>query len=118
VFQAMLWYHGATDTTRQQIVLTTSNGQYLAGVLDSTLVLTPDRNWIVNNSFKIGSTGHLILKPGTQLLLKEYIINNGIISGIGTKDSVITISGQCIGGGGSLNLQYASFENMSVQYDI
>jgi hypothetical protein len=117
VFQAMLWYHGATDTTRQQIVLTTSNGQYLAGVLDSTLVLTPDRNWIVNNSFKIGSTGHLILKPGTQLLLKEYIINNGIISGIGTKDSVITISGQCIGGGGSLNLQYASFENMSVQYD-
>ncbi len=58
VFQATLWYHGAVDTTRQQVVLTASNGQQLAGVMDSTMTLTANRIWLVNQSFRVGTNGN------------------------------------------------------------
>ena len=93
VFQALLWYHGATDTTRQQIVLTASNGQQLSGVMDSTFTLTPNRIWLVNQSFKVGADGNLIIAPGTRIILNKIVVNNGHILANGTADSNIVING-------------------------
>jgi subtilisin family serine protease len=109
-----IWDIGNKDTLNQIIKLNISNGSEISGVLDTTLVLRANRKWVVNNSFKILSSGHLILLEGTKLLLNKYIINNGLISGKGTKDSLIMIDGQCIGGTGNLDFQYTSFNNMTV----
>ena len=93
VFEGLLWYKGSPDTVKQKIVLTTNNGTYLSGIMDSTMVLTPNYLWVVNNSFKIGENGHLTIKPGTRLTNKNGIIVLGTITGLGTPDSLITIDG-------------------------
>ena len=93
VFQVMLWYRGATDTTRQQIVLTASNGQLLAGVMDSTLTLTPNRIWLVNQSFRVGSNGNLIIAPGTKIVLNNLLVNKGHVYANGTADSNVVFDG-------------------------
>ncbi len=71
------------------------NGQELSGILDSTFTLTPDKLWLVNQSFRIESNGVLIILPGTHLLIESYfgIICNGTITGFGTIDSMIYIYG-------------------------
>ncbi|MEI6753646.1 MAG: S8 family serine peptidase [Paludibacter sp.] len=109
-----IWDIGYKDTLNQIVKLNISNGSEILGVLDTTLVLKANRKWVVNNSLKITYSGHLILQAGSKLVLNKYIINNGIISGNGKKDSLIVIDGQCIGGTGKLDFQYTSFNNMSV----
>lgn len=76
-----------------QIVITVENGEELLGIMDSTLVLTPDKLWLVNGSFKVSDSGSLIILPGTSLHLNKNIINQGIATGIGLKDSIIYIQG-------------------------
>ena len=101
------------------MTLNVNNGQELSGVMDSTLVLTPDKLWLVNNNFKVDKNGHLILKPGTRLINKNGIINFGSITGLGTADSLIVIDGP--GGFNDPNLaaygtfSYTIFQN---QYTV
>jgi subtilisin family serine protease len=119
VFQASLWYAGSPDTVTQRLVLTANHGQYLAGVMDSTLVLTPDRLWLVYNSFRVGYNGTLIIGPGTQIdiLSGKYISVRGQVLAIGTPDSLITVNGP---GGGFVNdggtgksvFKYCRFNNL------
>ncbi len=110
VFQAMLWYHGAADTTKQQIILTASNGQLLAGVMDSTLTLTPNRIWLVNQSFKVGADGILTINPGTRIVLNNLLVNKGHIIATGTPDSNIVFDGPSgFSGVGSFTFSYTQF---------
>ena len=110
VFQALLWSHGATDTTMQQIVLTASNGQQLAGVMDSTFTLTANRIWLVNQSFKVGTDGHLIIAPGTRIILNKIVVNNGHILANGTADSNVVINGPSgFRGLGNFTFSYTQF---------
>jgi len=125
VFEGLMWYMGATDTTKQRIILTIENGTQLSGIMDSTLILTPDRLWLVNESFRIGYNGHLILKPGTQVLIYpgKPIMVKGDITAIGKPDSLIIISSYGGYGDGILwqegnsgrpnTFKYCSFENFS-----
>lgn len=67
-FDLLSWFKGATDTLVQKFVLTPENGEELFGVLDTEKTLYPDRLYLVNQSFKVGVDGTLIIKPGTKIL--------------------------------------------------
>jgi len=114
VFQALSWNDGIPDTTYQKITLTAFNGTELSGVMDSTLVLTPNRLWLVNNSFRVGSNGRLILKPGVVLNLNSSVDNKGVIEAIGKKDSLIQIKGPAtITGNGVFNFKYVRMSDIN-----
>ena len=93
VFTAYLYYPNSQDTIKQDIVFNVNNGEELSGVMDSTLILTADKLWLVNSSFRVGSNGKLIFRPGTKLELMNDIVNKGKIIACANKDSVIIIEG-------------------------
>lgn len=93
MFKLYTWNAGEPDTVTKSYRVTVENGFELAGILDTTLHLTPDKIWFVNNSFRIANTGTLILNPGTTLYLGRDISNFGQIIGNGTADSLVTIRG-------------------------
>jgi len=94
VFDLLFWFKGCADTTIQQVVLNVENGEQLSGVMDTTLVLTPNKLWLVNNSFRVSNNGILIIKPGTKIILYPpfSIVVKGNVSAIGTPDSLIYIT--------------------------
>lgn len=126
VFFSKLWYTGSTDTIKQRIVLTVENGKELSGVIDSTLVLTPDKLWLVNESFRVGYNGHLIIKPGTKIIIYpgRYISVKGKVTAIGTIDSLIHIRGGGIVRDGISNYnhnstyKYVRFENSGLAMGV
>jgi subtilisin family serine protease len=92
-FIALLWSANSVDTIRQRITLTVENGFELVGVMDSTLVLTPDKFWIVNGPFRVGANGRLVLRPGTHIKLYNDVVVRGEVEAIGSPDSLIIIEG-------------------------
>ncbi len=124
VFEGLMWYKGAPDTTIQRIVLTIEHGEELKGVLDTTLILYPNKLYLVNNSFKVGDNGILIIKPGTKLFIYPgYSIPiKGKLIADGKLDSLICITGFPFAGNvfifrnsPSINnrISYCKFENLS-----
>jgi len=94
-FDLLSWYKGSADTLKQKFVFTPENGEQLSGVLDTIKTLYPNRQYLVNNSFKIGNNGTLIIKPGTKILIyngKPIVVKGGVIA-IGKPDSLIQITG-------------------------
>jgi hypothetical protein len=93
-FEAMIGCKGSSDTVKQEIVVHVENGRELAGVMDTTLVLTPDHLWLVLQSFRVGTNGKLFIKPGTTLKIGGgiYIYVKGQVIARGTADSNITIT--------------------------
>ncbi|MCF8351003.1 MAG: S8 family serine peptidase [Bacteroidales bacterium] len=81
------------------------NGEELSGILDSTLTITADKLWLVNQSFRIESNGELRVMPGTHLMLTTGILCYGKVIAIGTEDSLIYIEGP---GSIRINEQYWS----------
>lgn len=75
------------------IIIRVEHGTELKGILDDTLRLTPDKFWLVSNSFKIGPNGVLIIKPGTTLKIERQIVVLGQIISVGIPDSIIKITG-------------------------
>ena len=114
VFEAYLWYAGSIDTVKQKIILTVNHGTYLAGVMDSTMTLTPDKLWLVSLPFRIGSSGVLVIQPGTQIINNTGINNKGKLFAYGSKDSNIVFTGNAgFSGTGNFNFQYTSFNNIN-----
>jgi len=106
-----------TSQTTGTFVLKVFNGQEISGVVDTTLVLTPDRLWLVNNSFKLTTTGVLKLLPGTHLKINKAFINKGWVIGEGKPDSLIIIEGPQNFGGwanivGNVSCKYTKFVNI------
>jgi len=92
-FTAYLYYPNSADTIKQNFTLNIQNGQEISKLLTDTLVLTPDKLWLVNGSFKIAPSGVLVLKPGTHLIINSKIVNDGTIIANGSPDSTISITG-------------------------
>lgn len=69
------------------------NGEELSGLLDSTLTLTPDKLWLVNQSFRIESNGELHILPGTHLEISTELLCYGKIIASGNKDSSVYLKG-------------------------
>jgi len=130
VFDLLFWFKGSADTTIQQIVFTVENGEQLFGVLDSLLILYPNKLYLVNNSFKVGVNGTLIIKPGVKMLIYpgKTIPISGKLFADGKPDSLIYIKGYNPQGGGEVgtvfsyrndpgqiknHISYCKFENIS-----
>jgi len=92
------------DTLEKKIVLNVQNAVELSGVMDSVKYLTPDRLWVIDRSFRVGSHGTLIIKAGTTLICNKTPVNWGKIYGYGKPDSLIHIRGFL--GGGFLKFYY------------
>jgi hypothetical protein len=94
-FDLLSWYKGATDTLIQKFVFTAENGEELFGVLETEKVLYPDKLYLINQSFKVGTEGVLIIKPGTKILFYpgKTIPVNGRVIADGKPDSLIFLTG-------------------------
>ena len=113
VFDALLWYKNSADTIKKKIILNIANGSELVGIMDSSLTLTAEKLWIVNNSFRIGSNGILKINAGVKIIINKSFDNQGMIIARGSKDSIITITGsKYITGNGTSIFEYTSFTGM------
>jgi subtilisin family serine protease len=94
VFETLIGCKGSADTVKQGIVVHVENGRELSGVMDTTLVLTPEHLWLVLQSFRVATNGKLIIKPGTTLKIGGgvFIDVKGQVIAKGTADSNITIT--------------------------
>ena len=80
-----------------KLVLTVEDKHILTGILDSTLVLYPDKKHIVQNTFALGDNAHLIVKPGTIISFDKnaYLkIGKGELTAKGTIDSLIVFTNE------------------------
>ena len=109
-FELRSWYKGAQDTLIQNFIITAENGEELSGVMDSTIILTPDKLWLVNNSFR--NVGNIIIKPGAKIILNKSIDNRGNIISVGKKDSIISIKGPGSIVNGYAEFKYTNFTNI------
>jgi len=112
-FDLLSWYKGATDTIKQKFVFTPENGEQLSGVLDSVKILYPNRLYLVNNSYKVGTNGTLIIKPGTHILFYPgmSIPINGRLIADGKPDSLIYFTGYSPPGNGGMPYNIFTFRN-------
>jgi len=94
------------DTIHEEIIFTIQNAEELIGIMDSTMYLTPDKLWVVNGSFRISSTGHMIALPGTHIKVQKPVINWGLFEARGTADSMVVVSGSSMFEMGYYNLSY------------
>ncbi len=111
VFEYEIGADNLASTITGQIIISVDHGFELSGIFSDELTLTPDKHWIITGSFRITPEGVLNILPGTELEIETNLVNDGNIIGIGTPDSMITISGTTIKGGemyGNLHLEYAN----------
>ena len=78
-----------------KLVLEIDDKNFLTGILDSTLILGPEKKHIVKNVFLLSDKGHLIVKPGTTILFADgsgLRANMGRVTIKGTPDSMIVFT--------------------------
>ena len=78
-----------------KLVLEIVDQHVLTGVLDSTLILTPDKEHIIYETFALSENAHLIIKPGSKIILDGKITFNakhGKLTIKGTADSLIVFT--------------------------
>lgn len=114
-FRLLTW-KGKTKEylTSVPVTIRVEHGTELIGVIDDTLRLTPDKFWLVSNSFKLGPNGVLIINPGSTIKIEKTITNYGKIIAIGTSDSLIYIIGPSGINGGTKTFSYTDFSG--IQY--
>lgn len=73
-----------------KLVLTIEDKMILAGVLDSVLTLTPDKEVYINTNFAMGTNGVLNIMPGTTIYVNAGMnFSKGQVNIKGTPDSLI-----------------------------
>jgi hypothetical protein len=113
-FKLLTWRGKAKEfISAVPVAIGVDHGTELIGVIDDTLRLTPDKFWLVSNSFKIGPNGVLLLEPGTNLKINKVISNQGQIIAIGNQDSIITISGPFGIEGGNMRFAFTNFKDFT-----
>ena len=91
VFEYEIGCADLIGTISNEIIVNNQNGFELSGIMDSTLILTSDKLWLVNQSFLIGSNGVLVLSEGTHLIINERMTVDGIIESEGTENMPVII---------------------------
>lgn len=109
-FRLLTWRGEAKEhMTSVPVKVRVEHGTELIGVIDDTLRLTPDKFWLVSNSFKVGTNGVLMISPGVTIKIEKAISNYGYIIAEGTRDSLITILGPEGFSGGIMRFKYTDF---------
>jgi subtilisin family serine protease len=89
VFNLKTWFGNNERIINRLFILRIENGEHLMGVIDYTKILYPNRLYLVNESFKVGNGGTLIIKPGTKIIFYKPINVTGDIIAEGKPDSLI-----------------------------
>ena len=79
----------------RKLVLKIEDTHYLTGILDSTLVLGPDKKHVIRNILALSTNGHLIIKPGTTISFADgsgLNASKGRVTIKGTPDSMIVFT--------------------------
>ncbi len=79
----------------RKLVLKIEDTHYLTGILDSTLVLGPDKKHVIRNILALSTNGHLIIKPGTTISFADgsgLNASEGRVTIKGTPDSMIVFT--------------------------
>ena len=79
----------------RKLVLEIEETSYLTGILDSTLVLGPDKKHVIRNILALSTNGHLIIKPGTTISFADgsgLTASEGRVTIKGTPDSMIVFT--------------------------
>ncbi|MFA6978579.1 MAG: S8 family serine peptidase [Ignavibacteriaceae bacterium] len=110
VLETIAWDEGIQDTIKLETIITANNGYELkGGVYDYVITLTPDKKWLISQPLKFTNEGGIKILPGTNIIINANV--GGIISAIGTKDSLITIQGNLNQLNG-VNFKYCIFKNL------
>ena len=102
------------------IILKVQNGEELLGVMDTTLTLSADKLWIINNSFQVGANGILIVEQGVKLIINSPLNSFGEVHFNGTKESRIIVTGTPSSSSDYLikstilTAEYVNFENIQI----
>ena len=78
-----------------KLVLTIDDKHYISGVLDSTLTLYPDKEYIIDGFLALGKNAVLTIKPGTTIMFTDksaFAATEGVLNAVGTQDSLITFT--------------------------
>ncbi len=91
VFEIEIGCRNSATRTKQNITITVENGVDIAGVLTNDTTWTAERKYLINNSFRIGSTATLHIKPGAHIVIypDQKITLKGRIIAKGKPDSLI-----------------------------
>ena len=95
VFNLKTWHGDNEGLKNQSFSMTIENGEELKDILTGVKVLTSNKLYIINQSFMVGATGTLIIKPGTKLLFYpgKTIPVSGNLVAEGKPDSLIKFVG-------------------------
>lgn len=119
VFEISMWWKGAVDTNIRTIVLTPENGEELSDILETTKVLYPTRLYLVNQSFKVGVNGTLIISPGTRIMFYpgHTVPVSGRLIAEGKPDSMIYFQGYVPpgAGGGTVGTIFTFRNDVSIR---
>lgn len=117
------------DIYSQEVSYPVCNKVELGGVVEDTLILYPDKSYILNRNLIVAETGKLIIKPGVSISVNQYArieLKNEVNSHpspniycLGTPDSMIVFKGispsyLTIY---SAVLKYVKFENIIITAD-
>ena len=78
-----------------KLVLTIDDKHYISGVLDSTLTLYPDKEYIIDGFLVLDKNAVLTIKPGTTIMFTDnsaFAATRGVLNAVGTPDSLITFT--------------------------
>ena len=84
-----------TSAYARKLVLEINDIANLTGILDSTLVLYPNKKYVVKGTYALSSNAHLIIRPGTTVYMKNgstFNMSKGRVTIKGTPDSLITFT--------------------------
>ena len=110
----------------QEVSYPVSNMVELGGIVEDTLVLFPNKSYVLNRNLIIAETGKLIIKPGVSISINRMGIqfetedpyySSPNIYGLGTPDSMIVFKGSSrdyIFNIEGAVLKYVKFENIKV----
>jgi hypothetical protein len=79
----------------RKLMLEVDKKGYLSGVLDSTLTLYPDKEYIIDGFLALGKNAVLTIKPGTTIMFTDnsaFAAYQGVLNAVGTPDSLITFT--------------------------
>lgn len=113
VFNCLVGSQNSDTIISNQIIIKVYNGEELKGYVDSNMVLTPDKLWLVNSSFALAPGRKITMMPGTHLKMNKVLVLGGIIEGFGTPDSLIYLHGPAGIYGGNAEFTYAYFDYVS-----
>lgn len=121
-----LLFHASISNSLNEFVfpfsINVESGVELGGIIDDTLTLSSNYQYIVTSNLGITSNGLLIIEPGTTIKFKDQmqLSNSGRIIAVGEPDNMITFTKTDLGTGwrGMLLNRYDTLDYCRIEYII